>query len=304
MADAAGIDVSNYQGTFNWQAQKGHIAFAFMKATEGATYTDPDFARNWQQSKSIGIVRGAYHFGHPRNGAATDARAFLAVVRANGLQHGDLIALDLEVSDGLGPAGVATYARNWCADVATATGITPVVYTFLSFAEQGNCAGLGGHPLWIADPSSPAGRPRVPPPWTRWTFHQYSSSPLDKDVFNGDTAALKAFANPAPPPPPVQEEEVQSGTLSNGAGALTVISIPKGSARAIGFGCDNDLQGLPPAQLRVAVWYGTRWEVHDPVTVDGGKGQTVLTFDKPATTSVVSVKRTDAGNVIVGYEVS
>ena len=78
------------------------------------------------------------------------------MVRAHGLKAGDLIALDLEASDGLSPARVSEYARNWCADVERATGHTPIVYTFLSFAEQGNCAGLGHYPLWIAEPSAPA----------------------------------------------------------------------------------------------------------------------------------------------------
>ena len=74
------------------------------------------------------------------------------------------------------------------------------------------------------------------------------------NVFNGDTAALKEFANPAPSPK--EEAEVQSGSLNNGANAVTAIAIPFGSAKEIGFACDNGLQGLPSARLRVAVWAG------------------------------------------------
>ena len=110
------------------------------------TIRDPTFAANWQAAKAIGIVRGAYHFGHPKNGAANDSRAFLATVRAHGLQAGDLLALDLEASDGLSPRRVSEYARNWCSDVHRATGHTPIVYTFLDFAHQGNCAGPGALP--------------------------------------------------------------------------------------------------------------------------------------------------------------
>ena len=308
VANAAGIDISNFQPSFDWAAEKGKISFAFIKATEGKTFKDPEFATNWQHAKALGIVRGAYHFGHPRNGAAVDAAAFLAVVRAHGLAAGDLLALDLETTDGLPPAQVSRYARNWCADVAKATGLTPIVYTFLSFAQEGNCAGLGRYPLWIAEPSAPAGHPVVPRPWTKWAFHQYGTArvgnnTVDVDVFNGDRAALKAFANPAPKPPPAQEEEVQSGTLINGANAVTAISIPRGTAKTIGFGCDNGRQGLPPAQLRVAIWHGG-WEVHGQVAVDGSKGQAVVKFAKPGSTSVISVQRLDAGDVNVGYEVS
>jgi lysozyme len=301
VADAQGIDVSSFQGAFDWQAVKGTISFAFVKATEGSTIVDPEFARNWQQIKAIGLVRGAYHFGHPKNGAASDARAFLAAVRAQGLARGDLLALDLETTDGLAPAQVAAYARNWCAEVGAATGRKPIVYTFIDFAREGNCAGLGGYPLWIADPSSPAGHPTVPSPWTTWHFHQYATTLVDRDVFNGDTAALKKFANPASAPK--QEEEVQTGTLVNGANAVTAISVPFGSAKEIGFACDNGLQKLPAAQLRVAVFNGG-WEVHNPVEVEGSKGQTVVKFSKPASTSVVSVQRLDTGEVNVGYQVS
>jgi lysozyme len=306
VADAAGIDLSSYQPSFDWSAEKGRISFAFIKATEGTTIRDPDFAANWRQAKDLGIVRGAYHFAHPANGAATEARAFLDVVQAQGLNQGDLLALDLETSDNLGPARVAEYARNWCADVRKATGHTPIVYTFLGFAQQGNCAGLGHYPLWIAEPSAPAGKPVVPQPWSAWAFHQYGttqvgSNTVDVDVFNGDGAALKAFANPAPSPK--EEAEVQSGTLNNGASAVTPIAIPFGSAKTIGFACDNGLQGLPSARLRVAVWDG-RWEVHNPVVVDSSSGQAVIKFSDPSKTSAVSVERLDAGDVNVGYQVS
>ncbi len=307
MANAAGIDLSSFQPSFDWSAEKGRISFAFIKATEGVTITDPDFAANWQAAKALGIVRGAYHFAHPKNGAATEARAFLATVQAHGLQAGDLLALDLETSDALSPARVAEYARNWCADVHHATGHTPIVYTFLAFAEQGNCAGLGHYPLWIAEPSAPAGRPVVPRPWSTWAFHQYGTArvgtnTVDVNVFNGDTAALKKFANPAPPAPK-EEAEVQSGSLNNGAKAVTAIAIPFGSAKTIGFACDNGAQGLPSAQLRVAIWDG-HWQVHNPVVVDSTTGQTVLKFSDPSRTSSVSVERLDAGDVSVGYVVS
>jgi hypothetical protein len=128
------------------------------------------------------------------------------------------------------------------------------------------------------------------------------SNTVDMDVFNGDTAALKAFASPAPPAPK-EEADVQSGTLNNGASAVTAIAIPFGSGKEIGFACDNGIQGLPSARLRVAVWNG-HWTVHNPVVVDSTKGQAVIKFGDPSRTSVVSVERLDAGTVNVGYQVS
>jgi hypothetical protein len=38
--------------------------------------------------------------------------------------------------------------------------------------------------------------------------------------------------------------------------------------------------------------------------VDSTKGQTVIQFPDPAKTGVISVRRQDAGEVIVGYDIS
>src|SRR3954469_22613633 len=57
-----GIDVSHHQGTINWDAVAGDgVEFAWMKATEGATFRDASFARNWHQAGAAGLARGAYH---------------------------------------------------------------------------------------------------------------------------------------------------------------------------------------------------------------------------------------------------
>jgi hypothetical protein len=96
---------------------------------------------------------------------------------------------------------------------------------------------------------------------------------------------------------------VQSGQLNNGANAATVITCPQGSGTSIAFGCDHGLQGMAPAVLRVAI-YDTEWHLTQPVTVDSTKGQTVIAFTDPAQTGVISVRRQDAGEVVVGWEIS
>jgi lysozyme len=190
-----GIDVSSYQGKVDWDGWKRKgLGFAIAKATEGRTIRDSQFARNWSELRRVGLVRGAYHFAHPANDATTEADFFLGTVRPEGLESGDLLVLDLEQTDGRSASHVASWARTWCSRVAKAVGCDPVVYTFLSFAEEGNCAGLGAYPLWIADPSRTAGRPRVPAPWQRWLLHQYDVDPVDADVANVSSAAdLRAY---------------------------------------------------------------------------------------------------------------
>ncbi|MFD9948041.1 glycoside hydrolase family 25 protein [Nonomuraea sp. NPDC059023] len=187
-----GIDVSNWQGAVDWGAHaKSGVAFAFAKATEGGDWSDRFFRRNWNGMRESWIVSGAYHFGRPKGDPAEHARHFLRTVQAaGGLRRGDLIALDLETNDGLPPDRVARYARRWCRFIEREAGVRPFIYTFLWFARSGNCAGLGEYPLWIASPQQPRGRPIVPGPWTAWTIHQHSNSPLDRNVFHGSREEL------------------------------------------------------------------------------------------------------------------
>jgi lysozyme len=59
-----GIDISKFQGNEINQLNKqtDQLTFIICKATEGITYTDPDFKTNWPMIQSKGYVRGAYHF--------------------------------------------------------------------------------------------------------------------------------------------------------------------------------------------------------------------------------------------------
>ena len=85
---------------------------------------------------------------------------------------------------------VAEFARVWCEAVTEWTGVRPFIYTYFSFADKGNCEGLDRYPLWIAAPGRPKGDPDVPGPWRDWTIHQYSHTPIDKNVFDGTRAEL------------------------------------------------------------------------------------------------------------------
>ncbi|NUT42965.1 MAG: hypothetical protein HOV86_23560 [Thermoactinospora sp.] len=187
-----GIDVSNWQGRVDWSEHaKAGVSFAFAKATEGGDYADKFFEHNWSGMRESWLVCGAYHFARPKGDPATHAQHFLGRLQAaGGLRRGDLIALDLETNDGLPPEQVARYARRWCRYVEKHTRVRPFVYTYVYFAREGNCAGLDEYPLWIAAPNHPRGKPAVPGPWTDWTIHQYSNSPLDRNVFHGTRQEL------------------------------------------------------------------------------------------------------------------
>ena len=301
--NARGIDVSNFGGDFNWAGTSG-LSFGICRASQGlgaagTNSPDPFLTWNWPRIKAKGLARGAYHFLDPRLDGARQASYFVDQLNKVGLDTTDMLWLDNE-TPGASPAAVAACARDFMARLASLRPHNPRgVYSFFSFITEGNCAGLGGYPLWLAIFQSAT--PPAPAPWSAWKFWQSgAASSHDNDVFNGTPAELTAWIGSFQPK---VEVEVQSGQLNLGASAVTVITAPHGSGSGIAFGCDNGLQGMAPAVLRVAI-YDTQWHIHNSVTVDSTKGQTVLPFPNPKSTGVISVKRLDAGEVIVGYEVS
>lgn len=90
-----GIDVSHHQGRIDWKAvRSSSIDFAFIKATEGGDFVDPMFQNNWRESRSVGVIRGAYHFFTLCRSAEDQARNITRTVpRERGMLPP---ALDLE----------------------------------------------------------------------------------------------------------------------------------------------------------------------------------------------------------------
>jgi len=240
VSNALGLDLSSYQGS-TWGSFAKGKQFAFAKATEGTGYISPYFSFDWAEARTLGLVRGAYHFGHPGEDPLAQGAYFLANVRAHGLAPGDMLGLDLEVDDGLPPSAVAAWAQRFMAALRRAATNALIVYTYPAFAGQGCCEGLGGYPLWIADPNHPAGHPTVPAPWKAWHFHQYADAPLDEDCFNGTEAALKVFAAP-PKPEPKPVEATMPGIWKQ---LITVTPTFAGGViggwTVVGIGEDGDL---------------------------------------------------------------
>lgn len=181
MADTKpyGVDVSNHDAGFDWSADG--LSFGIAKATEGPAFTDGTFARNWTQIKQNGLVRGAYHFGRPGSDPVRQADRYLDVVKKQGLEKGDLLILDLEVTDGRSVEQVNTWARRWLERVRDATGVKPIFYSSWSFAQT-HGEGLGDYPLWVAHYGKDKGEVTAPRPWKSWAIHQYASTDHDHNV--------------------------------------------------------------------------------------------------------------------------
>ncbi len=77
-----GIDISQYQGkeAFDINSKKDSLGFIICKATEGETYVDPDFQKNWGQITKDGFVRGAYHFYRSVDNPVSQANFFAKTI--------------------------------------------------------------------------------------------------------------------------------------------------------------------------------------------------------------------------------
>lgn len=220
MTSAQGIDVSSYQDTLTAAALEG-LDFAFAKATEGTGGTDGNFAGNWAAIRAAGRHRGAYHELRPGMPEAQAAH-FLATVRAQGLNAGDMLAVvasdypasDSDVKAFAGTVRVSTGGRN------------PVlVYTDLSAARSlTSCTGCD---LWIAWPSDTA--PPDVSPWKTWRLWQWRLTGLDRDAYNGTaaemTAWLAGFPRPAPAPDWTETLVQQLPELRQGAAGTYVRTV-------------------------------------------------------------------------------
>ena len=197
MADGQvpGIDVSHYQGTVDWQQVAGAgMAYAFVKATQGVSSTDSQFAVNWAGVQAAGLLRGAYHFYQPGDDPQQQAEQFLSVVQ---LVPGDLLpVLDIETMGSQTASEIVQGIETWLSTVQAAIGKAPIVYTAPGFWNGLGTQQFGTYPLWVAEYGSST--PKIPAGWTNWAFWQYSESgsvagvtgSVDLDVFQGSPEAL------------------------------------------------------------------------------------------------------------------
>ncbi|GAA4467281.1 glycoside hydrolase family 25 protein [Nibrella saemangeumensis] len=156
--DVHGIDVSHHNRRIDWkrvsQMQAGGIRlqFAFIKATEGATHIDRQFARNWREAKAAGLLRGAYHFYHPRRDPKRQADNFIRQVK---LQRGDLApVLDFEIDRGIPAEELIDGLRIWLTQVEAHYDIRPIIYVNANFYKRYIAGNFDDYPLWIADYSN------------------------------------------------------------------------------------------------------------------------------------------------------
>ena len=90
-----GIDVSNHNGRIDFDKVKADgVSFVYLKASEGKSYTDPSFKKNYTSVLKAGMKVGAYHFFRKKTDGVMQADNFIRAVDG---RHLDLpLVVDVE----------------------------------------------------------------------------------------------------------------------------------------------------------------------------------------------------------------
>ncbi len=150
-----GIDASHHQGTIDWEAVAGDdIEFAYLKATEGTTYTDPTFAGHREAAGRAGIEVGGYHYFSLCMPGAAQAEHFADVLGPLRRRTDLPPAVDLEVAGSCDspPAAEALLdeVEAFLDVVEERTGLEPIVYLFPEFeAAYAFVDDLADHRQWV-----------------------------------------------------------------------------------------------------------------------------------------------------------
>ncbi|MDQ0075272.1 lysozyme [Arthrobacter oryzae] len=220
-----GLDVSGHQASVDWLQQWNMGArFAYVKASEGNYYTNPSYSSQYNGSRNVGMIRGAYHFAIPNWSSGADQARYFVQNGGGWSPDGYTLppVLDFEFNPyegrtingfyfgntcyGMSPGQLASWVRDFGNTMLAMTGRLPMIYTNTNWWNQclGNPSGFGDYPLWIAAyPSSPTNNAGPVPTssWSTYSMWQYSSTgPFagDSNVWNGDYASLSLFTGTRP----------------------------------------------------------------------------------------------------------
>jgi lysozyme len=207
---ALGVDVSHYHPISDFaKAISGGISFVGIKATEGKSFKDPTLKDHRSGYRQVPFRFGVfYHFARP--GVAKDQANFFQD-SVGQLLPKERLCLDFEDDkNGMPTVDLAfietfyeTLMDGLCADRPG------LIYTSKRVWDQ------IGNPSWALSsdvnlwaPRYGTNEPEVPAPWPAWTFWQFSEAEsfpglpglFDANYFNGDEAALDAYAQLGTPP--------------------------------------------------------------------------------------------------------
>ena len=186
----AGIDVSKHNGEIDFEkVAADDYQFVFIKASEGKTYQDEAFARNYEGARDAGLKVGAYHFFRKNRTGEEQAANLLNVVKGKELD----LPLVIDLEDDWGNGATTSYDTaverllNMIA-ILKDKGYSVMIYTNKDGYNKYYKDMLGDCDLWLCSFTSPdlLDLPHC--------FQQYSyegevdgvDGEVDLNVFRGD----------------------------------------------------------------------------------------------------------------------
>ena len=160
----AGIDVSKHNGEIDFdQVRDDNYQFVFIKASEGKTYRDEAFERNYHAARKAGLKVGVYHFFRKNRSGQEQADNLLGAIKGKTL---DLpLVIDLEDDWGNG----ATTSRQTAVErvmeminILTKKGYQVMIYTNFDGYNKYYKDLLADHDLWLCSFTSPDLLPHMP----------------------------------------------------------------------------------------------------------------------------------------------
>jgi len=132
-----GIDISHYQGDINWDklTSNKNIKYVYIKATEGATWTDKNRAKYAQNAHDKKLYVGYYHFFRSTSSGADQFENFRKAI--DGLPNNLIPVLDIEVEPKASEKaqfeqGIETFMKL-CKKYY---GVYPIIYTMPNFDKK------------------------------------------------------------------------------------------------------------------------------------------------------------------------
>ena len=215
-----GIDVSSWQGSIDFaQVRNAGIDIVYMKSSEGRSYIDPYFERNYQNAKANGLKVGFYHYVTARTveQAREQANFFASVI--SGKEPDCKLAMDFESFGNLSVNQINEISKVFLETLQNATNKEVLIYSNSYSARTIFSRDLAIYPLWVANygVSEPGGNDK----WATWVGWQYTSTGrvagisgnVDRNQFTDGVLLSNTSPIPTPETPSTPEQPTETGTI-------------------------------------------------------------------------------------------
>lgn len=206
------VDISHHNNVTDWTALSHAVDGIFIKATEGVSYTDPQFSNYASSAIAAGMSSGYYHYFWPTSDislATQQAQHFYDTIKD--YSYALVPVLDVEETGGQSAAVICADVKAFADEFERLSGQKIMIYCCPNFADTylSSDMSLSEYQLWIAHYYVET--PRVTQVWPSYVVWQYTdkisvagvSDPVDVDI-----ATEKVFLTGAAPASSVSAQSI------------------------------------------------------------------------------------------------